>query len=411
MKALGEAAPTAGLPPLWRDALASGAGPSFESALCATLGLADIEITGTGTAALFVAFTWLKGQSPGRTRVIVPGYTCPLVVIAAQVAGLECIACDLVPGGFDLDLGHLQRLLDQRTLAVVATHYGGALTDVGRVAAALPPGVAIVEDAAQAVGATWSGQSVGLAGDIGVFSFGAGKGLTIFEGGGLVARDPHVMAGIRETARRHAAPAFLAEVRSSLALLGYHAVYNPLGLRFAYGARKRYWLARGDEIEAAGDRFDVGVPVHRVGAWRKRVGRAALVRLPGHLAACRRRFETLADRLAAVPGVRVHHPQPQAAPSATFLFVTLPETDSFQALQLRLWRSRLGVAKLFSRAIGDYPEMQPLLQRSETPHARALAATTLTITTESGLSEAHEAAIVAALAEGRDARRVGDDPC
>ena len=65
----------------------------------------------------------------------------------------------------------------------------------------------------------------------------------------------------------------------------------------------------------------------------------------------------------------------------------------------RLWRSRLGVAKLFSRAIGDYPDMAPLLRPSETPNARALAATTITLSTNDALSPAAEAAIFSALEE------------
>lgn len=401
MRQVGEAAPTAGLSPHWRDLFALAGGSHFEEALCAALGLPDVEITNTGTAALRIAFTWLKRQSPGRTRVIVPGYTCPLVVIAAHVAGLECIACDVVPGGFDLDLRHLAALIDERTLAVVPTHYGGALTDVRKVLANIPAGVAVIEDAAQAVGATWAGASVGLAGDIGVFSFGAGKGLTLFEGGGLVARDASVMVGLRETASSLKRSSVLAEMKSVLSLLGYHAAYNPLGLALAYGLPKRYWLARGDDIAAAGDKFAISVPVHPVGVWRKRVGRAALTRLPAHISAARRRFDELATLLADIPEVRIHRPQPEAAPSATFLFVTLPDAPQWRQIQRVLWRSNLGVAKLFTRAVGDYPDLQSMLQRSDTPRARALAATTITLTTDCSLSNAGTAAIVAALSGGR----------
>ena len=144
---------------------------------------------------------------------------------------------------------NLARLVDARTLAVVPTHYGGALTDIGRVravAAAISRDIAIVEDAAQAFGATWQGTSVGLAGDIGVFSFGAGKGFTIYEGGGLVARDARTMQGLRQVAAEMSSGSVLGEAWRASLLAGYHAFYNPMGLRFVFGAQKRFWLARGD---------------------------------------------------------------------------------------------------------------------------------------------------------------------
>jgi dTDP-4-amino-4,6-dideoxygalactose transaminase len=55
---------------------------------------------------------------------------------------------------------------------------------------------------------------------------------------------------------------------------------------------------------------------------------------------------------------------------------------------------------MFSRAIGDYPDLTPLMQRGETPNARAIAATTITLTTDSALSPADEAAILQALQRG-----------
>jgi dTDP-4-amino-4,6-dideoxygalactose transaminase len=306
---IGEIAPTAGFAPRWRDLVAPHHGPTLEQAVCAQLGLPDIEIVGTGTAGLLIAFAYLKSRSQRRRTVIVPGYTCPLVVIAAAAAGLQTIACDTVTGGFELDADHLARLVDNETLAVVPTHYGGALTDIARVRAIATSAsreVAIIEDAAQAFGATWQGRSVGLAGDIGVFSFGAGKGFTIYEGGGLVARDAEIMAGLRQVATELRSGSALGEAWRALLLIGYHAAYNPLGLRGVYGAPKRFWLARGDDIRAAGDKFAMSITVNRVGEWRKRVGCAALARLPAHQARSQGRFTQLAARAATIQGIQVH---------------------------------------------------------------------------------------------------------
>jgi perosamine synthetase len=408
---LGEIAPSAGLAPRVGDLFATFDGPTLEQAICHELGLPDIQIVGTGTAALVIALTYLRRQSPHRSKVVIPAYTCPLVVSAIAAADLKCVVCDTVAGGFDLDPDHLARLVDADTLAVLPTHYGGVLTDVERVraiATAIAPDVKIVEDAAQAFGATWQGRSVGLIGDVGLFSFGAGKGFTIYEGGALVASDPTIMADLRTVAAELTSGSPFGEARRALSLVGYHAFYNPLGLRAVYGARKRFWLSRGNEIRAADDEVPRSVAIVPVGAWRKAVGRAALRRLPAHLASSRERFSRLAQRLAAIPALQVHLPVADARPSATCLFVTLPASLESEATIRRLWASRLGVTKMFSRAIVDYPALQTLVQRTETPHARALAATTLTLSTDATFTSGAEAAVFAAL---RDLPGMDDRAC
>jgi len=397
---IGEIAPTAGLAPRARDLFAPRRGPTLEAAICAQLGLADIEIVETGTAALYIALTYLKRQSPRRNKVIIPAYTCPLVVRMIAATGLQTVACDTVAGGFDLDLEDFARLVDRDTLAVLPTHYGGLLTDVERlraVLAATSSGVSIVEDAAQAFGATQNGQSVGCIGDIGVFSFGVGKGFTIYQGGALVATDPEVMVGLRAVAAELTSHSALAEAWRSLLFAGYHALYNPLGLRAFYGARKRFWLARGNEIRAAGDDVPFTVAMPHVGPWRKGVGRAALARLPAHLARSRERFARLCQHLGTVEGLKVHLPAPGTQPTATFVFVTLPAASGTDATIRRLWASRLGVAKMFSRSIVDYPDLRPLLLDRGTPHARALAATTITLSTHTSFTPAAEAAVLSEL--------------
>jgi len=398
---IGEIAPTAGLAPRARDLFAPRGGPSLEGAICAQLGLADIEIVETGTAALYIALRYLKRQSPRRTKVIIPAYTCPLVVRLIAATGLQAVACDTVAGGFDLDLADLVRLVDSDTLAVLPTHYGGLLTDVERlrtVLVAISPGVSIVEDAAQAFGATQNGQSAGRIGDIGVFSFGVGKGFTIYRGGALIATDPQVMAGLRKVAAELTSHSALAEAWSALHFAGYHALYNPLGLRAFYGARKRFWLAHGNEIRAAGDDVTFTAAIPRVGPWRKAVGCAALARLPAHLARSRERFAQLCQHLRAVGGLKVHLPAPTTCPTATFVFVTLPAAPGTEATIRRLWASRLGVTKMFSRSIVDYPDLRSLVLDRRTPHARALAATTITLSTHRSFTPAAEAAVLSELA-------------
>ncbi|MGB0083813.1 MAG: aminotransferase class I/II-fold pyridoxal phosphate-dependent enzyme [Rhodomicrobiaceae bacterium] len=392
--------PTSGLPPRFGDLFGKPT-EAFDEAVAAFVGAPSALITCSGTAAMVIAFTALGRKSRRRT-VIVPGYTCPLVPLAAARAGLTVVACDTLPGSFELDLDRLAQLANDDTLCVVPTHYGGALTDVARVTAVvkkLAPDAAILEDTAQAFGARWQGVSAGLAGDIGIFSFAAGKGLTLFEGGAMVCRDPALMLELRAVADELLPLDPVFELRRAVELVGYHLAYNPVGLRLVYGRPRRYWLTRGDEIRACADDIPEVIPLHRVSLWRQALGARALRRLPAHLAETRRIFAEIGMRLADMPSLAAHEPAPGVEPSATLRFVTFAEAAQCRAALDRLWRSPLGVSKLFARAIGDYPGIASLMTPSPTPNARDLAARTLTVSTSPYLRDDDRAAVLAAIRE------------
>src|SRR5258706_3406962 len=166
---LREVPPTAGLALRGRVSL----GPSrfsLEARLAALLKVPALQIECSGTAALIVTLTALK-RGNGRRSVIIPAYTCPLVVMAIQHCGLTPRVCDLRRDHFDFSLETLEALVDEETLAVVPTHLGGRVADLAPVLGiARRKGAAVIEDAAQALGATWHGQAVGTLGDAGFLS-------------------------------------------------------------------------------------------------------------------------------------------------------------------------------------------------------------------------------------------------
>ena len=114
-----------------------------------------------------------------RKTVVIPAYTCPLIVFAIIQSRLKLQVCDVSPHSFEFDPEALAGFCDRDTLAIIPTH---ARTCI-RFAVAKQCGAYLIEDTAQALGARYQGKSVGLQGDAGFFSLAAGKGLSIFEGG------------------------------------------------------------------------------------------------------------------------------------------------------------------------------------------------------------------------------------
>ncbi|MGZ5810166.1 MAG: DegT/DnrJ/EryC1/StrS family aminotransferase [Xanthobacteraceae bacterium] len=394
-----ELPPTAGLPPRLSDLLVFSTTNDLEGALAKYLGVDDFQLECRGSAALVIALTYLQTRSARRT-IIIPAYTCPIVVVAARQAGCRIIACDPIAGGFDLDLDHLGKLINEDTLCVLVTHYGGGLTDVARVqkfVRAISSEIFVVEDAAQAFGARWDDACVGTQADIGIFSFGAGKGLTLYQGGGLVARDADVRTGLRAISRRLVTPSRGAEARRIVELLFYHLLFNPVGLAFVYGMPLRHHLARGEPEQAIGDEIPGQISLNAVGAFRRRFGTNALRRYSAHVQESRRRSDALSHALDEGRS-RVKPYRGGGQPTALFLFAMAETPDELDAILEKSWRAGLGITKLFMRAIGGYPQLASALEPSDTPNATRLAATTLTITTSSFASSGDVAAIVKALA-------------
>lgn len=384
-----EVPPTAGLPPRWRDLLPAPGTPSdLAAGLADLLGADQVQLECSGTAALVVALTTLR-QRTARSRVIVPAYTCPLVALAVRHCGLEPVPCDLAGGSIDLDPVMLERLCDRDTLAVLPTHLGGRVADVGAaLAIARGAGAWVIEDAAQALGARTGGRTVGLAGDAGFFSLAVGKGLTTFEGGALVAADPDLAASFAETSRDLVPGRAGWEARRSLELLGYHALYRPALLGLSYGLPLRRALRRGDPVRAVGDEFPSRIPLHTLGAWRRAVGARALQRLPAFLAAAEARAAARVERLNRLDGVNVLVDRPGATGTWPFLWVRMPGQAARDRALQRLWGAGLGVSRLFIHALPDYRYLRGLVPPAEVPQARRLAATTLTVSNSPWLDDA-----------------------
>ncbi|MFI4969185.1 MAG: DegT/DnrJ/EryC1/StrS family aminotransferase [Lysobacterales bacterium] len=387
-----EIPPTAGLPPRWADlwprARSAPAHADLARRAAEFLSADRVQVECSGTASLVVALTALQRLNR-RRAVIVPAYTCPLVALAIAHCGLETRLCDLAPDSIDFDADTLARICDRDVLAVVPTHLGGRVADVDTaIGIARRVGAFVIEDAAQALGARRNGHAVGLDGDIGFFSLAIGKGLTTYEGGLLVARDPKLGDELARASREIAPRRIGRELGRALQLLGYHTLYRPSLLRYAYGAPLRRALRRGDAVAAVGDHFSADIPLHTLGRWRQAVGARAFDRLPAFLDACAVQARRRKAQLARIDGIEVIDDPVDAAGTWPFLLLRLRSETLRDAALHGLWGAGLGVSRLFIHALPDYGYLQRIISEPAVPNARAFAATTLTISNSPWLDDA-----------------------
>ncbi|TKI04505.1 nucleotide sugar aminotransferase [Martelella alba] len=384
-----EIPPTAGLPVRWREL--SALSGNLAARLADRLSIPEPALTCSGTAALIMILRVLRQRHPHRCVLIVPAFTCPLVALAAGFCPpLTVVPCDLAPNGIDLDSQHLAQLCDHRTLAVVVTHLAGRVVDVDSAkAVAAACGAAVIEDAAQAMGARDDGQSVGLKGDAAFFSMAFGKGLTSAEGGVLFSRDPELHRALHQQCRQDLPFRLGWEIRRIAELAGYALFYHPRGLYYVYGRPLRRALARGDRIQAVGDDFSRrDIPLHRLGGYRRRVAAGALKRLPAFLESGRERALRRIAALRELPGVGVLTDTAGREGVWPFILLLMPNPSARDAAMDSLWTAGLGVTRLFIHTLYGYPAVAPLLGLTPPcPHADDFAARSLSISNSPWLTD------------------------
>lgn len=135
-----------------------------------------------GTVALETALRAL-GVGPGD-EVIVPPYTFVATVSSVLMVGGTPIFADIDDRTNCIDPASFEAAISDRTRAVIPVHMAGLPADMDAIMAiAEKHGVAVIEDAAQAHGASWRGQPAGSIGNAGTFSFQLSKNITAGEGG------------------------------------------------------------------------------------------------------------------------------------------------------------------------------------------------------------------------------------
>lgn len=157
---------------------------------------------GNGTDALHLAMMALR-IGPGDEVITTP-FTFVATTEAIGIVGAKPVFVDIVPGTFNLDPAQLEAAITPRTKAIIPVHLYGQPCDMDPILAiARKRHLFVVEDCAQAIGATYKGKKVGSFGDLGCLSFFPSKNLGCFGDGGMVVCNNPDLAARVEMLRRH----------------------------------------------------------------------------------------------------------------------------------------------------------------------------------------------------------------
>lgn len=135
----------------------------------------------------------------GKDEIVLSPYTIADVINMVVCAGGKPVFCDIEQTTCNISVLEAEKLIGERTAAVMITHLHGIPADVnGFVDLCKERDVVLIEDAAQAFGCRIGGKAIGTFGDIGVFSFGRYKNITSFYGGCVVSDNEEFATAIQK---------------------------------------------------------------------------------------------------------------------------------------------------------------------------------------------------------------------
>lgn len=318
---------------------------AFESELAAYLGVRHVIGVANGTDAITIALRAL-GVRPGQ-RVIVPSFTFYASAEAVVSAGAVPVFCDVDPGTRNITPETVRAALTPGTAAIVAVDLFGAPAPCRELREL---GLPVLEDAAQAAGASLAGRRAGALGDAATFSFFPSKNLGCFGDGGAIATDDEHVAEVARALRFHG-----SRDKQSFQYVGYNS--------------------RLDELQAALLR----VLLPSLDGWSD--GRRA--------AAAAYRAAGLGDH------VGLPRTAPDALPAWHLFVVTHPRADELRAA---LAERGIEARGYYRTPLHRQPAMAPYAPAAELPGTEQLASTNLALPMSPVLSAAQAQEVVAAVA-------------
>ncbi len=310
----------------------------FEADFARLCGAGHAVSVSNGTVAIHLALVAL-GIGPGD-EVIIPDLSFVATANAVLMAGAKPVFCDIDPFTLGIEPRLIEALITSRTKAIMPVHLYGHPADMKAVLeVAGRHGLFVIEDAAEAHGATIEDKPVGSWGTCATFSFYGNKNLTTGEGGMVVTNDEALAARCRRL-RDH-----------------------------AMSATKRYWH------EELGYNY-------RMTNLQAALGCAQLDRAEELLGGRRRLFELYQERLAGTPAIRLNRTANWAGNSYWMICTEIDGLDEGAREALMAGLRERGVdTRPYFFSMSD----MPYLESADTPESHRLSRIGLNLPTYVGL--------------------------
>lgn len=174
----------------------------FEAQFAQYLGCEKVVSCNSGTDALHLALRALR-VGPGDEVITTP-FTFIATTEAIGMVGATPVFVDVDLSNYNLDSSRITKKITERTKAILPVHlFGHPCNMTAIMDLAQQHNLKVIEDCAQATGATWDGKPVGTIGDVGCFSFFPTKNLGCFGDGGAISTSNPEIAERVEYLRRH----------------------------------------------------------------------------------------------------------------------------------------------------------------------------------------------------------------
>ncbi len=168
---------------------------TFEKDVCAYTGARNAVAVANGTAALHLSVL-AAGIRPGDEVIVTP-YTFAASANAILYAGAKPVFADIDYASFNISPGQIKKKTTPKTKAIIPVHFAGLPCEMDEInEIAESKDLAVIEDAAHAIGAEYKGRKVGCGGTA-TFSFHPVKAITTGEGGMVVTSDNEMAQKIR----------------------------------------------------------------------------------------------------------------------------------------------------------------------------------------------------------------------
>lgn len=177
----------------------------FEQALADYIGVPHGVSCNSGTDALYLALRVVELQ-PGDEVITTPFTFFATTEVISRVGAIP-VFVDIDPLTLNLDLDQVAAAVTPKTRGIIPVHLFGQPVDMPKLMTiAQAQNLWVIEDCAQAIGATWQGKKVGSYGDLGCFSFFPTKNLGAYgDGGAVVTSNPDLALRMRQL-KEHGSP-------------------------------------------------------------------------------------------------------------------------------------------------------------------------------------------------------------